>query len=216
MNLKIIMILSNIFSSSSSVASLFPALSFESTCFAVNKKYNYYICYFRMIICWFTDTEVIKCSLTYEFCRFIWPFVDKCFESLLHGVDKLLVLHEADVDDVIHFVFEVQQLLHHCFVFFWIDYDCASKSLDFQDIGKQQLATEYAKQLPCIIITVDAVIPLCTLSSAAGGPERHLALDWRADREETDPEFCSRPAGESALEVSKRGQRSELKLLLYP
>lgn len=36
MNLKIIMILSSIFSSSSSVASLFPARSFESTCFAVN------------------------------------------------------------------------------------------------------------------------------------------------------------------------------------
>ena len=38
MNLKIIMILSSIFSSSSSVASLFPALSFESTCFAVKKE----------------------------------------------------------------------------------------------------------------------------------------------------------------------------------
>lgn len=38
MNLKIIMILSSIFSSSSSVASLFPALNFESTCFAVNKS----------------------------------------------------------------------------------------------------------------------------------------------------------------------------------
>ena len=73
---------------------------------------------------------------TYELCRFIWPFVDECFESLLHGVDKLLVLHEAHVDDVIHLVFEVQQLLHHSFVFFWIDYNCASKSLDieFKDI----------------------------------------------------------------------------------
>lgn len=66
---------------------------------------------------------------TYELCWFIWPFVDECFESLLHGVDKLVVLHEADVNDVIHLVFEVQQLLYHCFVFFWIDYDCASKSL---------------------------------------------------------------------------------------
>lgn len=87
-------------------------------------------------------------SLTYELCGFIWPFVDERFESLLHGVDKLLVLHEAGVDDVIHLVLEVQQLLHHRFVFLWIDYDCASKSLVCQDIGKkqQQFATEYAKR----------------------------------------------------------------------
>lgn len=42
-NLKIIMILSSIFSSSSSVASLFPALSFESTCLAgkqTNRKHE--------------------------------------------------------------------------------------------------------------------------------------------------------------------------------
>ncbi len=38
MNLKMIIILSNIFSSSSSVASLFPARSFESTYFAIENK----------------------------------------------------------------------------------------------------------------------------------------------------------------------------------
>ena len=90
--------------------------------------------------------QTLLTVLTYELCWFIWPFVDECFESLLHGVNKLLVLHEADVDDVIHFVLKVQQLLHHCFVFFWIDYNCASKSLggDFQDNGKQ-LPTEHVK-----------------------------------------------------------------------
>lgn len=96
-----------------------------------------------LIICSFNDSAAVVDGgnakvLTYELCWFIWPFVDECFESLLHGVDKLLVLHEADVDDVIHLVFEVQQLLYHCFVFFWIDNDCASKSLrvDFKDSGK--------------------------------------------------------------------------------
>lgn len=75
---------------------------------------------------------------TYELCWFVWSFVDERLESLLHGVDKLLVLHEADVDDVINLVFKVQQLLHHRFVFFWIDYDCAPKSLqvDFPDNRK--------------------------------------------------------------------------------
>ncbi len=38
MNLNMIIILSNIFSSSSSVASLFPARSFESTYFATESK----------------------------------------------------------------------------------------------------------------------------------------------------------------------------------
>lgn len=74
--------------------------------------------------------EWVKCLRTYELCWFIWPFVDERFESLLHGVDKLLIFQEADVDDVIYLVFKVQQLLHHCFVFFRIDYDCTSKSLD--------------------------------------------------------------------------------------
>lgn len=98
-----------------------------------------------MIKCSFISYVREKCTLTYELCRFIWPFVDECFESLLHGIDKLFVLHEADVNDVIHLVFEVQQLLHHCFVFLWIDYDCASKSLDFQDIGKTTVGNRVCK-----------------------------------------------------------------------
>lgn len=85
-------------------------------------------------LCLLTDsiTAVMngKRLQTYELCWFIWPFVDERFESLLHGVDKLLIFQEADVDDVIYLVFKVQQLLHHCFVFFRIDYDCTSKSLD--------------------------------------------------------------------------------------
>lgn len=109
-------------------------------------------CYFIiMIVCSFNDNAGVvngEMLLTYELCWFIWPLVDECFESLLHGVDKLVVLHEADVDDVIHLVFKIQQLLHHCFVFFWIDYDCASKSLKV-DLKKnkmeKQLPTEYAK-----------------------------------------------------------------------
>lgn len=160
-----------------------------------------------------------KMLLTYELCRFIWPFVDECFKSLLHGINKLLVLHEADVNDVIHLVFEVEQLLHHGFVFLRIDYDCTSKSLvvDFQDIAKQweKITNRKWRTIPessaplsyitfCLFISVFAVIPLCILSSAAGGPERHLALDWRADREETDPESCFHPEDESDLKVSTK------------
>lgn len=59
MNLKIIMILSSIFSSSSSVASLFPALNFESTCFAANRNTCYLM---KTVITWsFTDTAREMC-----------------------------------------------------------------------------------------------------------------------------------------------------------
>lgn len=68
-------------------------------------------------------------AMTYELRWLIRPFVDERLKRLLHGVDELVVFHEADVDDVIHLVFKIQQLLHHCFVLFWIDYNCASKSL---------------------------------------------------------------------------------------
>lgn len=127
MNLKIIMILSSIFSSSSSVASLFPALSFESTCFAVTKSKELSANHSHNITMGIKK-ENIRVT-TYELCRLIWPFVNERLKSLLHGVDELVVFHEADVDDVIHLVFKIQQLLHHCFVLFWIDYNCASKSL---------------------------------------------------------------------------------------
>lgn len=159
--------------------------------------------------------------LTYELCWFIWPLVDECFESLLHGVDKLVVLHEADVDDVIHLVFKIQQLLHHCFVFFWIDYDCASKSLKVEFKGNGKTVTNRICKITHHasssefrrLLTVDVVIPLYTLSSVAAGPEHHFVLDWRADREETDPEFCSHPADESTLEVSHK-RKSEIWPLL--
>lgn len=67
--------------------------------------------------------------MTYELRRLIRPFVNERLERLLHGIDELLIFHEADVDDAIHLVFKIQQLLHHRFVLFWIDYNCASKSL---------------------------------------------------------------------------------------
>lgn len=69
---------------------------------------------------------------TYQLCWFVWPLVDERLEGLLHSVDKLVVLHEADVDDVIHLVLEVQQLLHHRLVFFWVDDDCASECLQIR------------------------------------------------------------------------------------
>ena len=68
-------------------------------------------------------------SLTDEFSGLVGTFVDERFKCLFHGVDKLLVLHEADVDDVVHFVFEVQQLLNHRLVLLRVDNDRASKHL---------------------------------------------------------------------------------------
>ena len=68
-------------------------------------------------------------AVTDEFSRLVGPFVDERFKRLFHGVDKLLVLHEADVDDVVHFVFEVQQLLNHRLVLLWVDNDRASENL---------------------------------------------------------------------------------------
>lgn len=130
MNLKIIMILSSIFSSSSSVASLFPALSFESTCFAVIKSKLLLLNHSHNITTsMFNAEKKIFKVMTYELRWLIRPFVNERLKRLLHGVDELVVFHEADVDDVIHLVFKIQQLLHHCFVLFWIDYNCASKSL---------------------------------------------------------------------------------------
>lgn len=76
--------------------------------------------------------------LTYELCRFIWPLVNERFKSLLHGVNKLFIPYEAHVNDVIHLIFEVEQLLHHCFVFFWVDNDCAAKSLGGKSQGNRK------------------------------------------------------------------------------
>lgn len=126
MNLKMIMILSSIFSNSSSVASLFPALNLESTCLAEKD-----ICIQHCQAVQSAAAVSVKSAAppTYELCWFVWPFVDERLEGLLHGIDKLLVLHEADVDDVIHLVLEVQQLLHHCLVFFRVDDDRAPECL---------------------------------------------------------------------------------------
>lgn len=66
---------------------------------------------------------------------FVRPFVDERLERFLHGVDELVVLHEADVNDVIHFVLEVQQLLHHRLVFLWVDDNRASKRLQKKAMG---------------------------------------------------------------------------------
>ena len=69
------------------------------------------------------------CSITDEFSGLVGSFVDERFKCLFHGVDKLLILHEADVDDVVHFVFEVQQLLNHRLVLLRVDNNRASKDL---------------------------------------------------------------------------------------
>lgn len=136
------------------------------------------------LCCW-CEYENAKVP-TYELCWFVWSFVDERLESLLHGVDKLVVLHEADVNDVIHLVFKVQQLLHHRFVFFRIDYDCAPKSLqvDFTDNRKPVTDSEckMTHRVPSspdfqAFMTVSPITPLYILSSAAEGPGHRTALD---------------------------------------
>lgn len=72
---------------------------------------------------------VLNGHLTNELCRFIWSFVYEGLKGLLHGIDKLLILQEADVYYVIHFVLEVQELLHHGLIFLGVDDYSASKGL---------------------------------------------------------------------------------------
>lgn len=86
MNLKIIMILSSIFSSSSSVASLFPALSFESTCFAVNGS----IFSVRVIsLCWLYAHLMIVQQLWMGKMLRYWPMSSAgLFGRLLMNVSK--------------------------------------------------------------------------------------------------------------------------------
>lgn len=81
--------------------------------------------------------------MTYELRRLIRPFVNERLERLLHGIDKLLIFHEADVDDAVHLVFKIQQLLHHRFVLLWVDYNCASKSLQRKRNKKNPLKQQW-------------------------------------------------------------------------
>ncbi len=48
------------------------------------------------------------------------PFIDKGLEGLLHAINKLLILHETHVNDVIDFILEIQKLLNHRLVFLWV------------------------------------------------------------------------------------------------
>lgn len=74
---------------------------------------------------------------TYEFSRFVGPFVDKGLKGLLHGIDESLIPGEAALRHVVHLVLEVQQVLHHVLVFFWGAHYLSSKRLR-QERGAQR------------------------------------------------------------------------------
>lgn len=80
------------------------------------------------------------CVSTDQLCRFVWPLVDERFEGLLHQVDELLVPLEAHFYHVVYSVLEIQQVLHHIFIFFRIDNNCCPKSLQKHTPSHQQVS----------------------------------------------------------------------------
>lgn len=107
MKRKIIIILSSILSSSSSVASLFPARSLESTYLAAKDNQKQLLSYDRK--------TTIKSSINYtknnaptnKFRRFVGSLVYKGLKGLLHRVDESLIACEAALGHVVHLVLEV-------------------------------------------------------------------------------------------------------------
>lgn len=65
-------------------------------------------------------------QLTNQFSWFVCSLVYKVLERFLQAVAKLLVFLEANTDDVVHLVLEVQQLLNHRLVLFRIDHNFTS------------------------------------------------------------------------------------------
>lgn len=135
------MILSRILSSSSSVASLFPALNLESTYFAVweakSQLLRWEVATYQHLLL-FRVKEGLNCISqspplppipTNEFSRFVGPFIDEGLKGLLHGIDESLIPGEAALRHVVHLVLEVQQVLHHVLVFFWGAHYLSSKRL---------------------------------------------------------------------------------------
>lgn len=146
-----IMILSRILSSSSSVASLFPARNLESTYLAVWKSKReqtrsntettqssitqIMLAGCKLAIIWFVFKQGLNCNYqsrpipTNEFSWFVGPFIDERFKGLLHGIDESFVPREAALRHIVHLVLEVQQVLHHVLVFFWGAHYLSSKRL---------------------------------------------------------------------------------------
>lgn len=71
---------------------------------------------------------------TYELSRFIWSFVDEGFKRFFHGIDELLILEKANVNYMIDFVLEVEQLLDHGLVFLGINDNGATKCLPNRNV----------------------------------------------------------------------------------
>lgn len=66
---------------------------------------------------------------TNKLSRFVGPLVDEGLKSLLHGIDESLVPCKAALCYIVHFVFEVQQVLDHVLVFLWSTYDLSTEGL---------------------------------------------------------------------------------------
>lgn len=126
-----IIILSRILSSSSSVASLLPALNFESTYLAGWEEIT------KMNAQLSNNNIINRCPccclylalLTNELCRLVWPLVDESLKGLLHGVDEPLVPCETALCNIVHLVLKIQQVLHHILVFLWSTHYLSTKGL---------------------------------------------------------------------------------------
>lgn len=211
------MILSSIFSSSSSVASLFPARSFESTCFAVNT--HHFHCY--------SSHYQTAYSMT---ARQLWRYRPMSSAGLFGRL--LMNVSNASFMALTNLSFFMKQMSMMWSTLSLKSNNSCTMVLSFSGLmtivlpkalklitkttGQQNMTMTHRVWCHWAAVdgsqasTLHAVIPWYTLSSVAAGPERHSALDWRADRGERDPEFCSHPADGSSLEVS-HNRKSEVR-----
>lgn len=103
--------------------------------------------------------------LTNEFGRFVGPFIDEGLKGLLHGIDEPLIPREAALRHVVHLVLEVQQVLHHVFVFFWGAHYLSSKRLR-RESGVDVRGTEQC--FPHVFVASEGwCVPLCNPSRTA-------------------------------------------------
>lgn len=63
---------------------------------------------------------------TNELCWFISALIDEKFESLTQRIREFFIVLETITNDNIHFIFKVQQILHHALILFRIYYNGAT------------------------------------------------------------------------------------------
>ncbi len=210
MNLNMIIILSNIFSSSSSVASLFPARSFESTYFATESK--------SKLVNFCLDPTSFKFSNKPSIIggkSFVsWPMSSAgLFGRLLIKVSKASFMPLTNFSFFMKHTSMMWSTLSLKSKSSWTivlsfsglmtivlpkAWDTTNKTCDIEWAHSERLwwFSQSSRRVPCT--------PWCTRSSAAEAPARLPSHDWRAGTAETDPEYGSHPAGYSNLQRDKK------------